>query len=80
MPSVATNFYLVSYKRGSTPVSLNTADYDNLGDLLYKEHIEADNVVIDFKDKDGNHKSEELATAIAEGDSVRIANKSNKSG
>jgi len=80
MPSVATNFYLVSYKRGSTPVSLNAADYDNLGDLLNKEHIEADNVVIEFKDKDGNHKSTELATALAEGDSVRIANKSNKSG
>ena len=51
-----------------------------LGDLLNKEHIDADGVVIEFKDKDGNMKSTEPATAIAEGDSVRIANKSNKSG
>ena len=77
---VATNFYLVSYKRGTTPVSLNTASYTNLGDLLNQEHIEMDNVVIEFKDKDGNLKSQEPATVIAEGDSIRIANKSNKSG
>lgn len=78
--SVATNFYLVSFKRGSIPTTLNTADYDNLGDLLNKEHIDADSVVIEFKDKDGNMKSTEPATVITEGDSVRIANKSNKSG
>ena len=38
------------------------------------------NVVIAFKDKNGNAKSNEPSTTIEEGDSIQIANKSNKSG
>jgi hypothetical protein len=80
MAEAVATFFLDSFKRGGILATLNVSDYTNLGDLLQKEHIEASNVVIEFKDKDGNIKTTENATAFTEGDTVRIANKSNKSG
>ena len=79
MSSVAT-FFLDSYKRGGALATLNVSDYTNLGDLLQKEMVEMNNVVIAFKDKNGNAKSNEPSTTIEDGDSIQVANKSNKSG
>jgi len=80
MAEAVATFFLDSFKRGGILATLNVSDYTNLGDLLQQEHIEMANVVIDFKDSNGNAKSTEPATTFAEGDTVRIANKSNKSG
>ena len=73
-------FNLSSFMQGNVLQQANVADYATVGDILTSQNIQLDTVNIDIYDASGNSKPGMANTTIAEGDTVQILRKSNKSG
>ena len=73
-------FNLSSFMQGNVLQQANVADYATVGDILTSQKIQMDTVNIDIYDASGNSKPGMANTTIAEGDTVQILRKSNKSG
>tara|TARA_Y100000593_G_C4046334_1_gene207606 strand:- start:126 stop:392 length:267 start_codon:yes stop_codon:yes gene_type:complete len=69
---------LSSYKNGNTLTK--TASYKTVGDILEAEGIALTEATIDIYDVAGQDKPGRPGTVLAEGDTVQIVRKSNKSG
>ena len=69
---------LSSYKNGNTLTK--TSAYATVGDILEAEGIALTEASIDIYDVNGQDKPARPGTVLAQGDTVQIVRKSNKSG
>jgi|TARA_Y100001938_G_scaffold140243_1_gene208169 hypothetical protein len=69
---------LSSYKNGNTLTK--TSSYATVGDILEAESIALTEASIDIYDVNGQDKPARPGTVLAQGDTVQIVRKSNKSG
>ena len=69
---------LSSYKNGN--ILTKSSDYATLGDVLTAEGIAMTEASIDIYDVNGQDKPARPGTVLAQGDTVQIVRKSNKSG
>ena len=73
-------FNLSSFMQGNVLQQANVTDFATVADILSSQNIQMDAVNIDIYDASGNSKPGMANTVIAEGDTVQILRKSNKSG
>tara|TARA_R100000808_G_C2096799_1_gene115247 strand:- start:419 stop:673 length:255 start_codon:yes stop_codon:yes gene_type:complete len=69
---------LSSYKNGN--ILTKTSAFGTLGDVLTSEGIAMTEASIDIYDVNGQEKPGRPGTVLAQGDTVQIVRKSNKSG